>query len=178
MLSVVDQLRFHSLREHVSGRDNRYNRHQRIAVLERSLISIRSFCIRNEWSDWIRCLVCGITWLSSDEIAVNPRQLTYVLGKSKSSINGSFALMGYTAVPMKAHQGSLIAKAIPYLETHIFELRQWSVRKRMPRSALNTLLHRGDCGILTNAIDQGMASESQEDDEFFELSDSPNDTQE
>jgi hypothetical protein len=61
MLSIVDQIRFDILLQHVSRRENRYNRHHRLLVFQRSLAAIRSFCIRNEWSDWIRCLVCGIT---------------------------------------------------------------------------------------------------------------------
>jgi hypothetical protein len=154
MLSMVYQIRFRALREHASGREDRYNRHQRMTVLQRSLAAIHSFCIRNEWSDWIRCLMCGIAWLSPDEIAVNARQLKYVLGKSKSSINGSLALLGYTAVSQTTHQAPKTFAAIPYLQTRTLELRQWTVRRRAPKDAPSALPQVSHRYLLGNAPQQ------------------------
>jgi hypothetical protein len=134
LLSPQDQLRFHGLRRQVGGPESRYNRNQRIPLLHASLAAIRSFCVQNDSNDWARSLVCGILWLTPEEIAVNARQLKLLFRKSKSTINGAFSLMGYVNVTLLPEQGTRIARAIPYLATHAMELRQWTIRRLMLRT--------------------------------------------
>jgi hypothetical protein len=85
---------------------------------------------------------------------VNPRQLKYVLGESKSSINGALVLMEYAAVPQSAHQIPKIIGASPYLETRAFELRQWTVRKHALKDVPSALAQEIDYCIYGNTAEQ------------------------
>jgi hypothetical protein len=90
---------------------------------------IHSFCIRNTADDWKRCFVCGICWLSPNEIGVNPRQLHHLLGRSKSSINGVLALLNYKPLSTRRIEAQRLSQAFPWLETHSTERRLWTIRK-------------------------------------------------
>jgi hypothetical protein len=137
LLSLEDQAKFCELRRQFSDPDSRYHRNLRIATFHACFAVLRSFCIRYEEVDWVRCLVCGVLWLGSDEIAINAQQLRHVLGKCKSSINGAFNRMHYDGVPLGSDQVKRITTAIPYLESHPSELRQWSIRRFSPHRRMN-----------------------------------------
>jgi hypothetical protein len=131
LLPQSDLIPFTQLHKQLACPDVRYHRRYRIVFFESSFTLINSFCIRNTADDWRRCLVCGVCWLGPDEIAVNARRLQNLLARSKSSINGVLALMHYNALRMEQAQAHRLSQAIPWLETHPTEARQWTIRKRM-----------------------------------------------
>jgi hypothetical protein len=129
LLSEDDQTLYLELRSVVGSRDTRYNRFHRLDTLDNSLRRIRGFCVRGDDGDSIRCLVCGVCWLSDDEVAINIRHLRLLLNKSKSTLNGALLKMGYSPFPLKSEQGDRLVTLIPQLKDHYLELRLWSIRR-------------------------------------------------
>jgi hypothetical protein len=131
-LSDDDRLAYEVLKERVSSPDNRYTRFRRLATLKDCFDEIRAFCIRHDDGDSLRCLVCGIYWFDTDELAINTRQLRLLLAKSKSSINGALAKMKYITRPTKERERDRLIAALPELRGDWLEVRQWTIR--MPTS--------------------------------------------
>lgn len=94
------------------------------------LTIIRQYAERGDSDDWKRFLVCGICWLD-DGIAINTRQLTLLLSKCKSSINGSFQKIGYKANTTYTESGKTLFPKIPFLRQQTDDLRKWSIRRRV-----------------------------------------------
>ena len=127
ILSAEDQFGYNKLRQSVGSEDNRYNRNRRLVKFSDMLNEIRTYCEEMQVDTWKRYLVCGICWFSGC-LAINTRQLTLLLAKSKSSINGALAKMGYTT---RSGECNELLNAIPYLRGNSRELRQWTVRQRL-----------------------------------------------
>lgn len=136
MLSDKDKAAYMEIQADLAAPSHRYNRHKRIATFTEMLDTIKSFCIQGNDDDWKRSLVCGIAWLGND-IAINTRQLRVLLGKSKSSINGALAKMGYETIPSKNQDSTALQEAIPFLKGNFAENRQWTVRRK---NSLNNLI--------------------------------------
>ncbi|OHT09611.1 hypothetical protein TRFO_21404 [Tritrichomonas foetus] len=137
LLSQDDQRQYHELRQTVGSPDNRYNRNKRLETFNEILDAIRQFCQRGDGEDWRRYLVCGVCWLGCD-IAINTRQLRILILKSKSTINGALAKMGYTTIPIKSHDPTELVENIPFLKSHPQELRQWTTRRNSKMSLAQT----------------------------------------
>jgi hypothetical protein len=60
---------------------------------------------------------------------INIRQLKILLGKSKSSINGAFAKLGYENMPVTFAQDGPLLHILPYLSDRIDIAHQWTVRR-------------------------------------------------
>lgn len=75
-----------------------------------------------------RSLVCGIVW-EGDTIAINTRQLRFIIGKCKSSINNGFQAIGYNSIQTTPEIASLLTKLYPFLRNNFSEMRQWTVRQ-------------------------------------------------
>lgn len=130
LLSQDDQRQYQELQSKVGAPENRYNRNKRLQTFNEILDEIRFFCQRNDSDDWRRYLVCGVCWVGLNrEIAINTRQLRLLIIKSKSTINGALAKMGYATVPVKTHDPTEVIEMIPFLKTHPQELRQWTIRR-------------------------------------------------
>lgn len=99
-------------------------------TFEYILSVIRKYAERGDSDDWKRCLVCGICWLD-DGLAINTRQLTLLLSKCKSSINGSLQKIGYRANTTQIDFCRNLVPKIPFLRQQTNELRQWSIRRRV-----------------------------------------------
>jgi hypothetical protein len=130
LLSPEDQATFLTLCQRLGSPENRYNRHQRIQITRESFESLRSFSVRCDREDGIRCLVCGLCWLSSDVLAINTKQMKNILCKSKSSINGTLTLMKYFSDVLNPEEVSRLVMKIPFLQNHPSELRQWTLRRQ------------------------------------------------
>jgi hypothetical protein len=128
-LCESDQSSYHAMRDRVSSADHRYARFRRLATLQECFDEIRGFCIRHDSDDSLRCLVCGIYWFESGELAINTRQLRILLAKSKSSINGALAKMKYITLPTKDRERDRLIAALPALRGDWLEVRQWTVRR-------------------------------------------------
>jgi hypothetical protein len=100
-----------------------------LATLQECFDEIRTFCLRRESDDHLRCLVCGIFWFDSGELGINTRQLRILLAKSKSSINGALAKMKFITLPTKEHERDRLIAALPALRGDWLEVRQWTIRR-------------------------------------------------
>jgi hypothetical protein len=127
LLSTGDQDQYNELRSSLSSQMCRNRRGKRLESFSEILGSIRSFCIRNKEDDWKRCLVCGVCWLPSG-IAINNRQLSILIDKCKSSINGSLQKMGYSSLQSRNESTGALYDSIPLLRNNFNELREWTVR--------------------------------------------------
>jgi hypothetical protein len=127
LLSPHDQEQYGELRSALSSQLCRNRRGKRVENFAEMMTSIRVFCIRHDEDDWKRCLVCGVYWLPSG-IAINNRQLSILLDKCKSSINGSLQKMGYSTLQGRTESGTALSEAMPVLANNFNELREWTVR--------------------------------------------------
>ena len=75
-------------------------------------------------------MFCGVCWIS-DGISINAHQLTILLGKCKSSINGSLHRMKYVPFPSSNQASQELIEIIPILKSNFAELRQWTLRKQV-----------------------------------------------
>jgi hypothetical protein len=146
MLTTPDQEQYNDLRSTLSSQMCRNRRGKRLEGFAEMLNSIRVFCIRHDEDDWKRCLVCGVCWLPNG-IAINNRQLSILIDKCKSSINGSLQKMGYSTLQSRNESSGSLSDAIPLLKNNFNELREWTVRlfmaatpqPNLPMYSVNTI---------------------------------------
>ena len=74
-----------------------------------------------------RAAVVGIA-ISGPIIAVNTRQLMSLLGRCKSSINGSLQNLGYQSLRSKTKARECVLSVLPSFEKDVCILRQWTAR--------------------------------------------------
>lgn len=129
-LTAEDQREYKMMQQQVGGEEMRYNRNKRLVTFTDQMNIVKQYCIRNDANDTLRCSVCGIYWLDSDTMAINIRQFRLLLAKSKSSINGALAKMGYTTVQSNANNFRTLASLVPPLKNQSMEMRQWTIRRR------------------------------------------------
>lgn len=140
LLSDSDKEGYNQLRTALSSKNCRNRRNKRLETFSEMLNAIHTYAIRNDDSDWKRCLVCGVLWLSNG-IAINTRQMRLLIDKCKSSINGSLHRMGYSAVTCRGDTSNQIVELIPMLKNNFPELRQWTVRQMSTWTPQPTLPH-------------------------------------
>jgi hypothetical protein len=146
LLSEPDQVAYTELRASLSSQMCRNRRGKRLEGFADMLASIRTFCVRHNCDDWKRSLVCGVCWLPNG-IAINNRQLSILIDKCKSSINGSLQKMGYSTLQSRTESSGSLCDAIPVLKNNFNELREWTVRlfvaatpqPNLPMYSVNTL---------------------------------------
>jgi hypothetical protein len=126
-LSHYDQDGYNQLRSTLSSQLCRNRRGKRLENFGEMMASIRAFCVRHDEDDWKRCLVCGVYWLAAG-IAINNRQLSLLLDKCKSSINGSLQKIGYSTLQGRTDSTNALSDAIPLIQNNFNELREWTVR--------------------------------------------------
>lgn len=128
ILSIEDKIGYEKLQNQFSSPHYRFNRNKRVATLVNILQLIREYCECREADRSKRYLVCGICWFG-EYLAVNTKQLRILISKSKSTINDILSKMGYSIVPTKGEQASLLIKNIPFLFGKP-ELKKWSIRSK------------------------------------------------
>lgn len=97
-------------------------------IFRQKLDRIKGFINNGRDGSWKRSVVCGIVFLA-DSIAINIQQLTVLLGKCKSSINGSLQNLKYVSLgPGNKHEGELAAK-IPFKYLDRRESKKWTIRE-------------------------------------------------
>jgi hypothetical protein len=146
LLTPSDQGKYNELRATLSSQMCRNRRGKRLEGFSDMLASIRNFCIRHHEDDWKRCLVCGVCWLPTG-IAINNCQLSILIDKCKSSINGSLQKMGYSTFQNRNESSGSLCELIPVLKNNFGELREWTVRlfvaatpqPNLPLYTVNTL---------------------------------------
>ncbi|OHT11656.1 hypothetical protein TRFO_03864 [Tritrichomonas foetus] len=102
-------------------------RGERIEVFVNRLKTIRDYINRDVNDQWKRILVCGIMFLNN-ALGINIQQLRLMMGKCKSSINGSLQQLGYMAKPSTHEIDQEITKKVPLLKDDHFELKKWTIR--------------------------------------------------
>lgn len=133
LLSDEDVKVYNCLRKNLSSAECRNNRFRRLEHFVDMLETITNFTNKGNDDDWKRQLVCGVVKLS-DGIAVNNHQLSILLGKCKSSINGTLQRMKYAPFPLNLRCTSELVERIPRLKNNYSELRQWTMRRRMAQT--------------------------------------------
>jgi hypothetical protein len=101
----------------------------RIESFSHSLNKIRRFIESDDEDHWKRSLACGIFFLP-DCLALNIQQLCILIGKCKSSINGSLQQMGYTAQPQSPGLETSFLAQLPGQYREMNELKNWTIRRK------------------------------------------------
>jgi hypothetical protein len=99
----------------------------RIMGFHKELLTALSFIERRPEGKEERSIIAGVAF-AGPYICVNTRQLKAFLGRCKSSINGSFMEMGYTALRIKSKARSCVLSCLHTLIDDVTNLRQWTVR--------------------------------------------------
>lgn len=102
-------------------------RGERIDVFVQRLKTIRAFISREPSTQWKRAIVCGVMFLNS-ALAINIQQLRILMGKCKSSINGSLQQLGYISKPSTHEIDQEMTKMIPLLKDDHSEMKKWTIR--------------------------------------------------
>jgi len=129
LLSGADQQEFLALKDKFHAVTARAGKGERLDVLSERLALIRQFIERGDEDDSTRTAVCGIFFLR-DSLAVNIQSLRILLGKCKSSINGSLQRLGYSAEPHGCDADEEFLSRVPGPLRQGSELRTWSIRRR------------------------------------------------
>lgn len=132
LLGDADKQQYQYLRTYFLNDTESCQRNRRISTFADHIQLIKSYCVRNDGSDNIRGIVCGILWLEDNGIAINTRQLGCLMSKCKSSINGSFQILGYKETMARRSASDLVAKSLSVIRDNRNELRKWTVRYLVP----------------------------------------------
>jgi hypothetical protein len=89
------------------------------------LLMLLEFIERSPGGREDRAILVGLAF-AGPYVCVNTRQLKALLGRCKSSINGSFHVLGYAS--MKSRASECLAAVLPSLMKELPLLRQWTVR--------------------------------------------------
>lgn len=153
LLSQADVKDYIIMRNNFSVEVNKSKKGERRESFINTLKIIRSYIERNDADDWKRSLVCGVIFLNgensifsqikvlSSAVAINIQQLRVLLGKCKSSINGSLQQLGYQSLPASPI-GKLyeeVIRKVPYFQKDINELKKWTFRENESISRVHNL---------------------------------------
>jgi hypothetical protein len=103
------------------------HRGESLDIFVQRVQAIHAFVHKDRVSQWQRSVVCGVIFLKS-AMAINIHQLRTLLGRCKSSINGSFQQLGYITKPATLEIGQEIKAAVPILDDQPGERKKWTVR--------------------------------------------------
>jgi hypothetical protein len=129
LLSSTDAHEYQSLRAGFHDGQAKSKKGERLDTFMDQLKQIRHFIERTDDRDtWKRSLVCGIFFLA-DGFALNIQQLRILLGRCKSSINGSLQQLGCSAeISSQSAHPDLLVK-IPPSYRDVNELKKWTIRR-------------------------------------------------
>jgi hypothetical protein len=128
LLSVPNCQEYLVLRAHFHDSCGKSRKGERLDVFNDRLATIRRFVERQDDDDWKRALVCGVFFLP-DGLALNIQQLRMLIGKCKSSINGSLQQLGYRAVPPGPDAEEQFLARIPQQCRVLTDLKKWTLRR-------------------------------------------------
>jgi hypothetical protein len=110
--------------------NTRYKRGSSDKVFTETLTKINNFVMKGDELDGLRGYIVGYFY-HKGKIAINIRKLSSMMGKCKSSINGSFKNLGYSSIQIGANSENGLFEKIPQLKANSNELRQWSFRQKL-----------------------------------------------
>lgn len=126
-LSEEDKSEYIGIRNRFHDEIAKSKRGERIDIFITRLKIIRDFIEKEPNDQWKRIVVCGIMFLN-DALGINIQQLRILMGKCKSSINGSLQQLGYIAKPLTHDIDQEITKKVPLLKEDHFQLKKWTIR--------------------------------------------------
>lgn len=153
LLTDVDKNGYHNLKMAFNAGSIKRNRGHRIETFDGILDAIRRYAEQGNENDWKRFLVCGVCWMDQ-AIAINTRQLRLLISKCKSSINGSLQKLGFSTNTSHSESWKILFSRIPLLKDNFTEIRQWTIRYRIPPTPAN--------GAILNTITQQQQQPSQQ----------------
>ncbi|OHS96107.1 hypothetical protein TRFO_37748 [Tritrichomonas foetus] len=136
LLDQDDQLQFNQFRALIASDKFRYKKCNSGKTIELILSMIKIFCMKDEKTDWKRCLVCGVMFFEG-KVALNSKQLANVLLKCRTTLNSVLLKAGYTPLPKNEKNYRQLEERIPYLQNHKTRRREWTIRKGVGIYSLN-----------------------------------------
>lgn len=150
LLSYEDKINYLTLQKKFSTSDLKSKRNKSNSAFIETLDILKKFIIRNDQNDLKRALVCGIVWLKNG-IAINTHQLSLLINKCKSSINGSFQSLGYGTIPTGCGTSNELITIFPFMRTNFAELRQWTMRMKIIQKNYNRIDEINSCNADNDA---------------------------
>ena len=136
-LTRDDQDEYQLLRERLSSPEIKSRRSK--TGFETLINMVKEYSVRGDEEDAIRSFVCGIVWLDNG-LAINTHQLSLIISKCKSSINGSLQALGYGTVPSGADSCQDLLELYPFMRNKFAMLRQWTIRQKVDAERASNLL--------------------------------------
>lgn len=103
------------------------------------LRAIKRYIDRNAIDNWKRSVICGVFFLDGG-LAINIQQLKLLLGKCKSSINGSLQQLGYVAQSPGSNLEKILFANVPLFHGDRTELKRWTIRDDTGKNELTETL--------------------------------------
>jgi hypothetical protein len=128
LLSCSDSQDYAVLRASFHVDSGKSRKGERLETFVEGIRKVRNFIERKQEDEWRRALVCGIFFLS-DSLSLNIQQLRILMGKCKSSINGSLQQLGYAAQSSSSETEQEFLARIPLNFRDATELKKWTIRK-------------------------------------------------
>lgn len=131
LLKDEDKVEYISMKNRFREEINLSRHGERLDVFISRLKKVRNYVNKDSVPSnrWKRMVVCGIMFLDNfDALAINIQQLKILLGKCKSSINGSLQQLGYIAKPSTHEINQEIAQQVPLFKDDYLELKKWTIR--------------------------------------------------
>jgi hypothetical protein len=129
LLTDHDRAHYLVLRDRFRGEVSKSKKGERLDSFTEKLKEIKRFTDRGDEDDWKRSFVCGVFFLSSNALAVSIQQFRVLLGRCKSSINGSLQQLGYTADPPPQNLTPDFLSKIPQDRRDMGDLKKWTIRR-------------------------------------------------
>lgn len=128
ILDEDDQQEYLRLRSKFHCSIEKAQRKDRIDIFVRRLKAIRHYIEdRDKSTIWKRVMVSGVMFLSS-ALAINIQQLRILMGRCKSSINGSLQQLGYVSKPSTQEIEQEMVQMVSVLKDDHTQLRKWTIR--------------------------------------------------
>lgn len=127
LLTDADKREYQKIRTEIQPYTIRTTKEKASLNFKYIILRLGEFINRGEEDDWKRALVCGIAWLEN-AFAISTRQLQYLFGKCKSSINAGFQSIGYVAVQTSPQMVDDFIRLFPFMIFNNIEVRQWTLR--------------------------------------------------
>lgn len=158
------------LRNHFYDEIRKSKKGERLEAFVKRLKKIRAFIERGDNDDWKRSLVCGIIFMNKS-IAIHIQQFRLLLGKCKSSINGSLQQIGFIAHPQGGPIDEELLEKIPIFKKEHSEIKKWTVRDSTAK--INPLSNENSTSESNEANEEDDKSTNTEEEEPKEIQPQP-----
>ena len=125
LLSSEDKAEYLALQQSLLNRHCSQTKERHSQPFKNELQAILSYIERRPELQETRCIISGV-FFGNSFVCVNTRQLKYLIGRCKSSINNGFQQLGYMSTKTKVRQ--CILSVLPSLLHDQSLLRQWTMR--------------------------------------------------